>query len=330
MIVNFVGNYGVGYVGESADEVHLAREIEALGHTIRRIPRDEWREHVIDGQPYPHVPAQLKADINIVAKWHHFYDGRFIKELRLRSEAPVLYWVWDYLWSQGFPSWHIAMAAEADLYLSNEAGLAPEYARQGVRHYYFPFDVCDGGIPRSRIMNSPLYDVVFLGSYLQQGDRLEMLRKINEAFPVKVFSWNHEEWKKIGMEALPAVYGVDFNEAVARSRIVLGFNVNAHCWGYWSNRVGKVLRAGGFLLQQYAPGMELLIGDKAEYFSTAEEAIEKISFYLTHEAERKKFVWRTYEDDEAFTSKRRVKQLMILVERFIEENGGQLWNKLPL
>ena len=196
MIVNFVANYQTGYVGEISDETHLAREIEALGHTVRRIPRDEWREHILDGQPYKNVPVQLKADINIIAKWHHFYDGRFIKELRLRSEAPVFYWVWDYMYDQGIPPWHMAMAVEADLYLSGEGGLAEEYKRQGARPYYFQFDVCDGEIARST-SGMLEHDVVFLGSYLGQGDRLEMLEKINKSFPIKVFSWNHEEWKKI-------------------------------------------------------------------------------------------------------------------------------------
>jgi hypothetical protein len=328
MIINFVGNYQAGYVGEISDETHLAQEMATLSHTVRQIPRDEWREHILDGRPYPHVPQELKADINIIAKWHHFSDGRFIKELRLRSQAPVFYWVWDYMWNQGFPAWHMAMAAEADLYLSNEGGLAGNYASQGVKFYYFPFDVCDGGIPRCS-SGAKEYDVTFPGSYLPQGDRVEMIKEISRSFPVHIFSWNYEEWKKIGIEAKPAVYGAEFNRLVAKSRIILGFNVNAHCWGYWSNRVGKVIRAGGFLLQQYAPGMELLLGGKAEYFSSAAEAVEKISFFLNNEWARRQVVWQTQEDEWAFTSRRRVKQLLVLAERYLKEDNGRLWNQLP-
>ncbi len=331
MIINFVGNYQNGYVGEISDEGHLAREMEAAGHTVRRIPRDEWREAVIENFPegkYPGVPSQLKADINIIAKWHHFYSGEFISKLREKSEAPVFYWVWDYMHDGAFPDWHLKMAQEADLYLSNEGGLSQQYAKFGIKHYYFPFDVCDGEIARTGAVPKK-YDVVFLGSYLGQGERIEYIKKINESFPVTVFSWNYQEWEKIGIKANPPVWGREFNKIIAESKIVLGFNVNPHCWGYWSNRVGKVIQAGGFLLQQYAPGMELMIGDRADYFSSPEEAIEKISYYLARNDKRREFFWRGQICEGEFTSKYRVKQLMILAERFLKENNGKGWNQLP-
>src|SRR3990167_8898921 len=140
MIVNFVGNYQFGYVGEVSDETHLGGEIADRGHFVRRIPRDEWREYVIEKFPeskYRGVPDDIKADINIIAKWHHFYNGDFIHALREKSGAPVFYWVWDYMWDQGFPEWHIRMAQAADMYLSNEGGIADEYTKNGIKHYYF-------------------------------------------------------------------------------------------------------------------------------------------------------------------------------------------------
>ena len=123
MIINFVANFQNGYVGEVGDATHLTREIESLGHTVRRIPQDEWREYVIEGFPenkYPNIPKDLKADINIICKWHHLYDGSFIRELRNKSQAPVLYWVWDFMDDQGIPLWHTEMVRAADLYLGND------------------------------------------------------------------------------------------------------------------------------------------------------------------------------------------------------------------
>jgi len=107
MIINFVGLFNApGYVGEISDETHLARELERLGHTVRRIPRDAWREYCIENFPEDKydVPKDLKEDINLIAKWHHFYDGSFISKLKTASEgAPVFYWVWDFMYDQGFP-----------------------------------------------------------------------------------------------------------------------------------------------------------------------------------------------------------------------------------
>src|SRR3990167_2342363 len=147
---------------------------------------------------------------------------------------------------------------------------------------------------------------------------MEWLKEINKAFPVKIFSWNHEEWIKEGFaDVEPAVYGEDFALKVAESKIILGFNVNDHCWGYWSNRTGKVLTVGGFLLYRYVFGMELFLRDGCDYFSSPQEAIEKIDYYLKFPEKREEVAQRGYEiGRDRFTSKARVKELMILIDRF--------------
>jgi spore maturation protein CgeB len=315
MIINFVANYQSGYVGEVADETHIARELEALGHTVRKIPRDAWREYVIENFPEGKydVPTEFKADLNLIAKWHHFYDGQFIEKLREKSGAPVFYWVWDYMDDGGFPEWHTKAVEACDLYLSNEGGISHKY---GSKFYYFPFDNSDEQIDKV-VSTEYHYDVAFFGSYLHQGDRIEILKHIKQTYPITVFSWNWEDWKKDGFETKPAVYGKDFTVETARSKIILGVNVNDHCWGYWSNRVGKVLTVGGFLLQRYVPGMELFLRDGAAYFNTKEEAVEKITYYLEHEDERKAIADRGYQiGRDRFTSKARVTDLSILIERW--------------
>ena len=64
-------------------------------------------------------------------------------------------------------------------------------------------DVCDGDLPVFE-NEEKIYDVVFPGSYLKQGDRIPMLKEINKEIPVKIFAWNHEEWVKEGFDASPA------------------------------------------------------------------------------------------------------------------------------
>jgi len=316
MIINFIGEFKNGYVGEISDLVHLAREMESLGHTVRRIPQDAWREYVIEGFPQNKydVPKDLKADINIICKWHHFYDGSFINKLREVSRAPVFYWVWDYMQGE---DWHMKMVEAADLYLGNDVRSG---AYKTKNCYYFPFDVADGDLPM--LSEKKIYDVTFFGSWLMQGDRRQWLTDINQTNPVTVFSWNYHEFEKMGFDAHEAVYGEDFARKVAQSKIILGFNVEPNCWGYWSNRVGKVLTQGGFLLQQYAPGMELFLRDGVEYFSSIEEAREKIDHYLIAESERNEIASRGLEiGEQRFSSKERVKDLMILIERYLKKEG---------
>jgi hypothetical protein len=319
MIINFVANFQTGYVGEVGDATHLCRELEALGHTVRRLPQDEWREHVIDKKPYRNIPNDIKADINIICKWHHFYDGSFITTLREKSGAPVFYWVWDYMWDSGMQDWHLQMIKASDLYLGNDVRSYhyPEELRKKL--YYFPFDVADGSIPKFDL--TKIYDVAFFGSWIGQGNRMEWLRQINETNPVTIFSWNNGDWPD-EFDVHPVVYGEDFNRRVAESKIVLGFSVEPNCWGYWSNRVGKTLLAGGFLLYQYTPGMELFTRNGVEYFNSVEEAREKIDHYLIADKERTTIAQEGHRmAQERFSSRERVKDLCILIERYLRKVG---------
>lgn len=325
MVINFVGNYQNGYVGEQADQVHIVRELEALGHTVQKVPQDIWKAFC-EGESNSNWGDKLpiKADINIITKWHHFVDGSYIIKLRKMSEAPVFYWVWDYMYDNGIPDWHMLMAKCADLYLTNEYGVKHKwyksYGEVLKNLYYFPFDVCDGEIPIFESAEKK-YDVVFTGSCIGQGHRIEWLTEINKVIPITCFSWNHEEWSKRGFTAYPAVYGDEYNKVIAQSKIIIGLSVNPDCWGYWSNRVGKVLRSGGCLLYEYAPGMELSLGDSVDYFSSPDEAISKLYFLLGHDEKRKELESRALKIGHTFTSKYRVKQLMILADRYIKTQG---------
>jgi len=315
--VNFVGNFQQGYTGERSDECHLADEMEALGHEVRRIPRDEWREYVISGETYPNIPSDLTANISIVAKWNGFYDGSFATELRQRSGAPVFLWVWDYMQGE---DWHMKMVKASDLYIANDV-FSGQY--KGLQNcYYFPFDVSSKDF--DAVEADKVRDVAFFGSWIPQGHRQEWLTKINKEFPVTVFSWNYSEWPK-EFDVYPAVYGKEFALEVAKTKICLGFSVESDCWGYWSNRVGKTLACGGFLLYEYAPGMELLLREGVEYFSTPEEASAKIRFYLQNEEKRQLVASLGYmQGRDRFTSEERVKDLIILIERYLKK-GNTVW-----
>ncbi|MDO8639192.1 MAG: glycosyltransferase, partial [Candidatus Daviesbacteria bacterium] len=278
--------------------------------------------HVIQGLDYVNVPNDITLDIVIICKWHHFYDGTFAEKAREKYQCPVFLWVWDYMYGdydQKFPEWHIKMILGSDLYLGNDVRLTTPYEQAGVprqKLYYFPFDVSSKEFKKVDMEKE--YEVVFFGSHFPKGDRVEWLKAINQVYPVKIFASNPEEWRKIGfVDAEEAVYGREFAQAVAKSKIILGFNVNDYCWGYWSNRVGKVLTVGGFLLYHWVPGMELFLRDGAEYFSSVDEAIQKIAYYLGNPKKRFAIAKRGYQiGRDRFTSQARIKELMILIERY--------------
>lgn len=325
MIINFVGNFTTGYVGEIADQVHLAREMEELGHTVRRVPQDIWKAYCDNERNSDwkdKLPLQ-NADINIITKWHHFNHSKYIAFLKMLTNTPVFYWVWDYMQDGVMPDWHIEMVKAADLYLGND--IKNPFYKDFDNCYYFPFDVADGNLPRYQ-SKEKLYDVVFFGSHIPQGHRIEWLKEINKTNPVTIFSWNYKDWQSLGFSAMPAVYGEELNKTISLTKICLGFSVEPNCWGYWSNRVGKTLTAGGFLLYEYAPGMELFLRDGVEYFSSIEEAREKIDHYLLADKERTEIAKKGNKiGQERFTSKAKIKELMILIERYLK-TGGKGWN----
>lgn len=320
MRINFVGSFTTGYVGEVADEVILARELEELGHVVNKIPRDIWKGY-IDGQPkqtdWGQYTNNLKADISIICKWHHFTERKYVDKLRLYSHGPVLYWTWDWMqWPQP-PQWHYEMAHAADFHLTNDSNSIP--LEMDINTVYFPMDVADGRILYGEPSNE-VRDVAFFGSCLDQGVRKEFIKYLyDEGFNIEVFSWNWKDWIRFGVPtAKPAVWGEEFSKEVLQSKICLQMSVNDDIPGYWSNRVGKILTVGGFMLARYTRMMELAIGPGADYFRTKEELAEKIKYYLYHEDERRhtakvgRLIGRN-----RFTAEARMRDLEVLLKRII-------------
>lgn len=331
MNILFIGNFQTGPGGEPADETHLVRELGTHGNVVHAIPRDEWREYVLEGYPQNKysVPTDGIWDIAIICKWHHFYDGRFIDAIREKYKCPVFYWVWDNMEGHTLGDWHMNMAQRADLYLSGELGLAKWYHDNGVKFYYFQFDSVDGLVPEYSSITSSIekvYDVVYLGSCTNQNGRLDILKEINKEVKIQVFGHDYEQWRKEGFLASPAVYGADANEVILRSHIVLGTSAGQKIFGYWSNRVGRVLQVGGFLLQWFTPGMESVIADSCDYFSTAKEAISKIKFYLENPKEIERFLVANQADNRnRWTSSHKTMQLSILCDRYLKDPDKNLW-----
>ena len=317
--INFVGGFTRDILGDPADEVHICDGLDEVGHKVHRCPRDIWKAYVDGHKPNDDWILPEKADINIIVKWHHFIDGRYIDKLKEVSGAPVFYWQFDWMKWPNPPEWHKLMAMSANLHLTHELGDFDYIRTCDVKPYYISASVANPEY--DSIYQPKKHEVIFTGSFVNVGDRVEWIKEINKKHPVKVWSYNWKEWAKEGIESYEPVYGYDFADLITQSKIVLGFNVNDHCYGYWSNRVARVLCTGGVLLHRYTPGMELFLKDGAEYFSSVDEATAKIDYYLKHPDIRDKVAKRGYElGRENFTSAARAKELTIIIDRFL--NGG--------
>ena len=117
------------------------------------------------------------------------------------------------------------------------------------------------------------YDVVFIGS--PYGVREIFVNGLKKKYGdrFKVFS---------------DVFGRDFNDLCASVKVIVSPKFPSNDW-FWSNRVYKVLGAGGFLIHPYCEGLKehFVSGKEYETYQDQEELFMKIDYYLKNSEERK-------------------------------------------
>ena len=121
----------------------------------------------------------------------------------------------------------------------------------------------------------------------------------------------------IGFKVIGGAYGTDHAIAVARSKINLNFVVNnSGC----SDRVYKILAAGGFLLSEDWPGREhdFVDGQDLVIFCGLNDLNRKIHFYLEHENKRMVIAGQGMKSVQRFTRVEFARKIIALAES-IEE-----------
>src|SRR5207247_514481 len=124
------------------------------------------------------------------------------------------------------------------------------------------------------------YDVAFLGS-IRTADRRWYLNEFRtNSMSVDVFGEGSGGY--VSFKQMLDIYKT--------SRINLNFSkTGAHPWArQLKGRVFQVCLAGGFLLTEYAPGIEnyFELGKQIICFDSPREMVDKARYYLNHEAER--------------------------------------------
>ena len=84
------------------------------------------------------------------------------------------------------------------------------------------------------------------------------------------------------------VYPRQYRDICASSKIVLGCDLHADVYTYFSNRTWLTLGCRGFLLTRYVPGLEEFFTNHEHlvWFASPEEAVALVEHYLPREAER--------------------------------------------
>lgn len=125
------------------------------------------------------------------------------------------------------------------------------------------------------------YDVAFIGAdtYMKRHQLLEFLRDTYK-----------ERFVHYGMGGKPETRGMELNEIIATSKVIVGDSVPAD--RYWSNRIYEVLGRGGFLIHPRVNGL----AEEFQYYKhfipfdhgNFEQIKEIVDYFVSHDKEREK------------------------------------------
>ena len=143
-------------------------------------------------------------------------------------------------------------------------------------------------------------DVSFVGD-MAKGNRREYIDYLSaNSIPIKCYGHNTENGP-VDFEKMIDVFNrskinINFTGAVDNSSLILGSGINNRI-KQSKGRPVEIALCGGFVLTEYAPGIENMfeIGKEMGVFHSAEELAEKIRYYLRNESEREEIAQRGYE-----------------------------------
>lgn len=141
----------------------------------------------------------------------------------------------------------------------------------------------------------------YIGAQAAETERIRTLNKLAERFPVRLYTFSNT----------PSLHGVQIHDAIESlygmpkvfylSKINLNMTIKPIQSGL-PLRVFDILGSGGFLMTNYQAELTdyFEIGKDLEAYSSLDELIDKCTYYLQHEEERKQIARNGYETVKQF------------------------------
>jgi spore maturation protein CgeB len=170
-----------------------------------------------------------------------------------------------------------------DLFLTNDRSLVPEYKRLGVNALPLPLGTNEHYWHPALPMEKYKTDVLIIGR--AHPDRIEPVREILRQFNTMVYG---EGWEDYGITSMGNLYGEETLHALNSAGIVPVFLTNpGGTTMYVKIGVLDFVSAGALLVTNFIPDVEqyFTFGKEIIGFSTTEELISKIAYYLSHPEE---------------------------------------------
>lgn len=218
--------------------------------------------------------------INIYAKtWYYFIDWQIIANNILAHEYASR------------TTWASATTSNI-VNLFNQAGGKAIFLTQGVDlNNFYPDN-----------QTEKIYDVVFVGTIREE-----------RAIYINFLEKNGILVETFGKKAKNGeVFGHDLREVNIKAKIILNFNTTINKTGF-SSRLFEAMACGTFLLTEYCKDIASLFKNKEDlvWFSSPEECLTLIRYYLTNHQERERIGRRGFEVvSQAYTWKRVVEKII--------------------
>jgi spore maturation protein CgeB len=197
--------------------------------------------------------------------------------LRRSGMAATANWATDDSWK--YPQASRFLAPHLDAFVTTAAERVPDYARDGCDRVLASQWAADAArfqhpLPAAECQ----YDVSFVGQCY--GRRPALIRALERA-GIRVDCFGHG-WPR------GSVTGVSIAPLMRQSRISLNFSGQGYAARFLPQhrqikaRVFEVPGAGGFLLSEWAPGIERYyrLGEEIDVFRNEQELVAKVQYYL--------------------------------------------------
>ena len=153
---------------------------------------------------------------------------------------------------------------------------------------------------------------IYLGAKVTVKERIQLLRALSECYNVTLYTYGKTDY-------LPKVNNQGVVSSNRHQKVVFHLskiNLNITTKPIMSGlslRVWDVMGSGGFLMSNYQEEIEdyFVIGEDLEVFSSEEELVDKVGFYLKHDDIREKIARNGYEKVRKYHSyDERIKQMI--------------------
>lgn len=319
-MILLIGNTGESSTGDIPDEPYIAKALNFLGKPCVLIDRAKYREELVGYQGQ-------EIDFVFVAN-NNFMRSADIEWIRETIKAPVVWWTADQMDIPGTP-WE-KVAKSVDLWLGKDHTVEYYFKMIGTRYHYWNMDcapdtyapMTDEKVfrhhPQTPYPETGV-DVGFIGNWTHDDGRTRFFKSLQELLKeeIHITTFTKREFEERGVKNVHhPVFGDNFCRVVGITKINLSQEWS-QANGFWSNRIAKLMCAGGFVLASYNEGMEKRFGDKIVYYYGVKDCVNKIKYYLGNEDERIKIAQAGYEwANQALRFEPKVQELIDYLDQY--------------